>query len=192
MLKERSRSRSLGREKERRYYSSDDEAHVTRSRHQLRGEGSQRRHALPAKSPEGDRNTRGRDRHSKDISKRHRDSSRTSNRAEHEHRRRSRSSESYSSFSSEDHKKRRRSSRSRSPRRRKEKDSRKHKDRDYERDRKKGKSKEKDRKKDKDKEERRSVLTGKKIKLKVRKEKGDDEREANRKDLLQFLNSTFE
>lgn len=75
MLKERSRSRSLGREKERRYYSSDDEAHVTRSRHQLRGEGSQRRYALPAKSPEGDRNTRGRDRHSKDIPKRHRDSS---------------------------------------------------------------------------------------------------------------------
>jgi len=35
-------------------------------------------------------------------------------------------------------------------------------------------------------------LTGKKIKLKVKKEKGDDERDANRQDLLKFLNSTFE
>ncbi|KAJ6561208.1 hypothetical protein DFH09DRAFT_1160762 [Mycena vulgaris] len=47
----------------------------------------------------------------------------------------------------------------------------------------------KERERSKDKEERRSVLTGKKIKLKVKKEKGDDEREANRRDLLQFLNS---
>jgi hypothetical protein len=31
-----------------------------------------------------------------------------------------------------------------------------------------------------------------KIKLKVRKEKGDHERDANREQLLQFLNSTFE
>ncbi|KAJ7089739.1 hypothetical protein B0H15DRAFT_839020 [Mycena belliarum] len=49
--------------------------------------------------------------------------------------------------------------------------------------------KERERSKEKEKEERRSVLTGKKIKLKVKKEKGDDEREANRRDLLQFLNS---
>jgi len=49
--------------------------------------------------------------------------------------------------------------------------------------------KEKMRKKD---EERRSVLTGKKIKLKVKKDKGDHERDANRKDLLHFLNSAFE
>jgi hypothetical protein len=49
--------------------------------------------------------------------------------------------------------------------------------------------KEKTRKRD---DERRSVLTGKKIKLKVKKDKGDHERDANRKDLLQFLNSAFE
>ncbi|KAJ7601053.1 hypothetical protein C8J56DRAFT_1074908 [Mycena floridula] len=70
---------------------------------------------------------------------------------------------------------RRRHSRSRSPESR-----RSRKDRD-------------DRKRRKErKEERRSALTGKRIKLKVKKEKGDEERDANRKDLLQFLNSTFE
>ncbi|KAJ7355619.1 hypothetical protein DFH08DRAFT_955084 [Mycena albidolilacea] len=47
----------------------------------------------------------------------------------------------------------------------------------------------KERERSKDKEERRSVLTGKKIKLKVKKEKGDEERDANRQDLLRFLNS---
>ncbi|KAG6916971.1 hypothetical protein DXG01_004399 [Tephrocybe rancida] len=76
---------------------------------------------------------------------------------------------------------------------------RKGKSRDKDRDRERSASrerrkrrKEKERKKDKDKEERRSVLTGKKIKLKVKKEKGDHERDKNRQDLLQFLNSTFE
>jgi len=54
------------------------------------------------------------------------------------------------------------------------------------------KRKDKERKKDKSREERRSVLTGKKIKLKVHKDAGDHERDANRQDLLQFLNSTFE
>ncbi|KAG7450210.1 uncharacterized protein BT62DRAFT_497492 [Guyanagaster necrorhizus] len=196
MLKEHFRSKSPEREKEKR--------------HRQRDEGSQRRHSLD-KTPNIDHGMRGRERYSKDISERYRNSS-PSNRAEREHRLRSRSSESYSSFSSKDRslsKGRRCSSRSRSPRRRKDNDSRRHKYNNYIKDRKRGKGKEKDRKKDKDKEGRRSVLTGKKvssllspvpsyltvvsqIKLKVKKDKGDDEREANRKDLLQFLNSTFE
>lgn len=41
-------------------------------------------------------------------------------------------------------------------------------------------------------EGKRSVLTGKKIKLRVKKERGDDEREANRQELLEFLNSAYE
>ncbi|KAF8124124.1 hypothetical protein EV363DRAFT_1454891 [Boletus edulis] len=68
-----------------------------------------------------------------------------------------------------------------------------------ERERRKSKCKEKDRErkrrhrdkdKKKDKEEKRSVLTGKKIKLKVHKDSRDLEMDANREDLLQFLNST--
>ncbi|KAN0101276.1 hypothetical protein V8E55_001260 [Tylopilus felleus] len=50
----------------------------------------------------------------------------------------------------------------------------------------------KDKEKTRDKDERRSVLTGKRIKLKVRKDSRDLEMDANREDLLQFLNSTFE
>ncbi|KZP22145.1 hypothetical protein FIBSPDRAFT_931347 [Athelia psychrophila] len=69
---------------------------------------------------------------------------------------------------------------------------RKDKSDDKDKDRKRKKKKDKERRKKEGKEERRSVLTGKKIKLKVEKEEGDDEREANRQDLLQFLNSTFE
>ncbi|PFH46903.1 hypothetical protein AMATHDRAFT_68849 [Amanita thiersii Skay4041] len=63
-----------------------------------------------------------------------------------------------------------------------------------ERERRKRKKKDKKRKdkKRKDKEEKRSVLTGKKIKLKVKKDKADQERDVNREELLQFLNSTFE
>jgi len=56
--------------------------------------------------------------------------------------------------------------------------------------RKKDKSQKKD--KDKDKEERRSILTGKKIKLKVKKGREDHERDANRQELLQFLNAAYE
>ncbi|KAK2467506.1 hypothetical protein APHAL10511_000361 [Amanita phalloides] len=52
--------------------------------------------------------------------------------------------------------------------------------------------KDKSRKKDKDREERRSVLTGKKIKLRVKKDKDDHERDANRQELLQFLNAAYE
>ncbi|KIM52169.1 hypothetical protein SCLCIDRAFT_18255 [Scleroderma citrinum Foug A] len=77
--------------------------------------------------------------------------------------------------------------RSKSRSRSREKDSRKSKRKDKERDRK-GRRKEKEKKKDKD--ERRSVLTGKKIKLKVHKGSKDLEMDANRQDLLQFLNST--
>jgi len=40
--------------------------------------------------------------------------------------------------------------------------------------------------------EKRSVLTGKKIKLKVKKDRGDEERDAKRQELLKFLNSAFE
>ncbi|KAF9527925.1 hypothetical protein CPB83DRAFT_894865 [Crepidotus variabilis] len=74
---------------------------------------------------------------------------------------------------------------------------RKHRDRERlgsrERDRKKRKKKDKEsRRKDKDGDERRSVLTGKKIKLKVKKDKGDHERDANREKLLKFLNSAYE
>ncbi|KAF8148665.1 hypothetical protein B0H34DRAFT_736478 [Crassisporium funariophilum] len=65
---------------------------------------------------------------------------------------------------------------------------RKHKERSDSRDRKRHRVQEKARKKE---EDRRSVLTGKKIKLKVKKDKGDHQRDANREDLLQFLNSTF-
>lgn len=42
------------------------------------------------------------------------------------------------------------------------------------------------------KEERRSVITGKVIKLKVKKTAADKEREANRKNLLQFLNAQYD
>lgn len=59
----------------------------------------------------------------------------------------------------------------------------------------KSKHREKDRDKkhkDRDKDERRSVLTGKKIKLKVHKDARDLEMDANRQNLLQFLNSTCE
>lgn len=41
-------------------------------------------------------------------------------------------------------------------------------------------------------ESKRSVLTGKKIKLKVKKDRGDDERDAKRQELLKFLNSAYE
>ena len=40
-------------------------------------------------------------------------------------------------------------------------------------------------------DERRSVITGKKLKLKVKKSTADREREANRKQLLQFLNAQY-
>ena len=42
------------------------------------------------------------------------------------------------------------------------------------------------------KEERRSIITGKVIKLKVKKTAADKEREANRKHLLQFLNAQYD
>jgi len=58
--------------------------------------------------------------------------------------------------------------------------------------RKRRKEKGKGKYKDKDKEERRSILTGKKIKLKVKKDKGDHERDKKRRDLLTFLNSACE
>ncbi|KZO94425.1 hypothetical protein CALVIDRAFT_528901 [Calocera viscosa TUFC12733] len=47
-------------------------------------------------------------------------------------------------------------------------------------------------KKEKEKEERRSVLTGKKIKLKVHKDADDIERDKKRENLLQFLNSAYD
>ncbi|TFK23724.1 hypothetical protein FA15DRAFT_757020 [Coprinopsis marcescibilis] len=76
------------------------------------------------------------------------------------------------------------------------KDGRKSKKRDRsdsrDRDRKRRRKRESKRDRESDREERRSVLTGKKIKLKVKKDRGDHERDANRQDLLQFLNSTFE
>ncbi|KAI0027788.1 hypothetical protein K488DRAFT_74273 [Vararia minispora EC-137] len=47
-------------------------------------------------------------------------------------------------------------------------------------------------KKDKgDKEERRSILTGKKIKLRVDRDASDRERDKNRADLLRFLNAAY-
>ncbi|KAF8629010.1 hypothetical protein AX17_005866 [Amanita inopinata Kibby_2008] len=61
-----------------------------------------------------------------------------------------------------------------------------------ERKRKKKDNTKKEKSKKKDKEERRSILTGKKIKLKVKKDKQDHERDANRLQLLQFLNSAYE
>ncbi|KAJ3564194.1 hypothetical protein NP233_g8456 [Leucocoprinus birnbaumii] len=92
----------------------------------------------------------------------------------------SRSSEESRRYS---RKRRRRRSYSRSfSRERKDSKSRKHK----------GSS---SRRKDRDRERsdsRRSVLTGKKIKLKVKKDKGDDERDAKRQELLKFLNSAYE
>ncbi|KAF8577874.1 hypothetical protein K439DRAFT_522894 [Ramaria rubella] len=74
-------------------------------------------------------------------------------------------------------------SRDRDPRGSKHSSSSKHKD--------KHRSSHKKRK-DEDKYERRSVLTGKKIKLKVHKDAADHERDANRESLLQFLNSAYE
>jgi hypothetical protein len=79
-------------------------------------------------------------------------------------------------------------SRSRSDSRDIRKSKSKHRDKD--RDRKHKKHKDRDHAKDKD--ERRSVLTGKKIKLKVHKDARDLEMDANRQNLLQFLNSTCE
>ncbi|TCD60238.1 hypothetical protein EIP91_010514 [Steccherinum ochraceum] len=62
--------------------------------------------------------------------------------------------------------------------------------------RKKSKSKDKDkdrkRRKQSKESERRSVLTGHKIKLKVHKDAADLEMDANREDLLKFLNSVHE
>ncbi|KAG2047186.1 hypothetical protein BDR06DRAFT_1014110 [Suillus hirtellus] len=71
-------------------------------------------------------------------------------------------------------------------------DVRKSKSKHREKDRDKKYRKHKDRDNGKDKDERRSVLTGKKIKLKVHKDARDLEMDANRQNLLQFLNSTCE
>ncbi|KAG1894771.1 uncharacterized protein F5891DRAFT_1194924 [Suillus fuscotomentosus] len=71
-------------------------------------------------------------------------------------------------------------------------DVRKSKSKHREKDRDKKYKKHKDRDNGKDKDERRSVLTGKKIKLKVHKDARDLEMDANRQNLLQFLNSTCE
>ncbi|KAH7918160.1 hypothetical protein BV22DRAFT_915578 [Leucogyrophana mollusca] len=84
-------------------------------------------------------------------------------------------------------------SRDRHRRRSKNKDKEREKDRDREREKKRKREKERDRERRKsDKDERRSILTGKKIKLKVHKDARDHEMDANRQNLLQFLNSTFE
>ncbi|KAJ3476257.1 hypothetical protein NLI96_g11279 [Meripilus lineatus] len=69
---------------------------------------------------------------------------------------------------------------------------RRHRDKDKDKDRGGRKRKEKHRAAERSGEERRSVLTGKKIKLKVHKGADDIERDANRADLLQFLNSAYE
>ncbi|KAF6758909.1 hypothetical protein DFP72DRAFT_1064414 [Ephemerocybe angulata] len=66
---------------------------------------------------------------------------------------------------------------------------RKHRSHSRDKDRKKHRHREKSGHREKD--ERRSVLTGKKIKLKVKKGREDIERDANREDLLRFLNSTL-
>ncbi|KAG8220633.1 hypothetical protein J3R82DRAFT_2898 [Butyriboletus roseoflavus] len=76
-------------------------------------------------------------------------------------------------------------SRSRSHERERRRPTHKEKDRDR-------KKRHKDKDKKREKDEKRSVLTGKKIKLKVHKDSRDLEMDANRQDLLQFLNSTFE
>ncbi|KAJ8520653.1 hypothetical protein ONZ45_g2572 [Pleurotus djamor] len=65
-------------------------------------------------------------------------------------------------------------------------------DDESERRRKKRKDKKRKEGKGRHADEKRSVLTGKKIKLKVHMDKEDHERDANRRDLLQFLNSAFE
>ncbi|KAJ3555311.1 hypothetical protein NM688_g2647 [Phlebia brevispora] len=105
----------------------------------------------------------------------------------------SRSSRSPDSTRLRRHRHTRSRSRSHSPRRHsRTKDHSRHRSRERERDRDK---KHRDKKKkdkhrsEKHSEERRSVLTGKKIKLKVHKSAADLERDANREHLLQFLNS---
>ncbi|KAI8371435.1 uncharacterized protein BYT42DRAFT_616526 [Radiomyces spectabilis] len=55
----------------------------------------------------------------------------------------------------------------------------------------KSKKHKKSRKHKHDSAERRSAITGKKIKLKIRKTSDDKERDQNRSNLLQFLNSAF-
>ncbi|XP_069787463.1 corepressor interacting with RBPJ 1 [Narcine bancroftii] len=45
--------------------------------------------------------------------------------------------------------------------------------------------------KDRDKSDKYSTITGKKIKMKVKKTRGDKERDRNRAELLQFLNSAM-
>ncbi|KAI9461123.1 hypothetical protein HD554DRAFT_1531693 [Boletus coccyginus] len=81
----------------------------------------------------------------------------------------------------------RRRSRSRSRSHERERRKSKYKEKDNDR-----KKRYKDKEKKKDRDEKRSVLTGKKIKLKVHKDSRDLEMDANRENLLQFLNSTFE
>ncbi|EJT96545.1 hypothetical protein DACRYDRAFT_120038 [Dacryopinax primogenitus] len=71
------------------------------------------------------------------------------------------------------------------------KDSKRDRERRKEREREKRKEKKKARK-ESDKDERRSVLTGKKIKLKVHKDAEDVERDKRRENLLQFLNSAYD
>ncbi|KAG2134163.1 uncharacterized protein EDB93DRAFT_1254594 [Suillus bovinus] len=84
------------------------------------------------------------------------------------------------------------SRRSRSRSRSDSRDIRKSKSKHREKDRDKKHKRHRDRDNAKDKDERRSVLTGKKIKLKVHKDARDLEMDANRQNLLQFLNSTCE
>jgi len=67
--------------------------------------------------------------------------------------------------------------------------SEKGKDREKEKDR--HKEKKRKRRDREEREERRSVLTGKKIRLKVHKDAADYERDKKRADLLEFLNSAY-
>ncbi|KAH8077736.1 hypothetical protein BXZ70DRAFT_962318 [Cristinia sonorae] len=85
------------------------------------------------------------------------------------------------------------SSRSRSPSRDRSRKSSSKRDHDRDdRDSKRRRKKEKERKKERKSSERRSVLTGQKIKLKVHKDATDLEMDAKREDLLKFLNSMHE
>ncbi|KIM47192.1 hypothetical protein M413DRAFT_23440 [Hebeloma cylindrosporum] len=150
---------------------------------------SSRSSSSSASSSEEEEDTRRRDGPSKRSSR----SAHTSSRHRHRHRSRSRSRSRERSRSKHYHRdddageKRKRKHRHRSESR--ERKRRKRKEKEKERERERDKEKEKGRNRE---EERRSVLTGKKIKLKVKKDKGDHERDANRRDLLQFLNSAFE
>ncbi|KAF8628784.1 hypothetical protein AX15_003723 [Amanita polypyramis BW_CC] len=149
---------------------ANDVVDVQRGRKHTRSRSPTSRYSSPDKSSDSDSDSSIRSESASNTSRSRSRIKRTSERSPHgsskrKHRRRSRSQSRSDSGSSSGERERKR----------------KRKDK-----------KRKDKSRKKDKEERRSILTGKKIKLKVKKERGDHERDVNRQELLQFLNAAYE